>query len=344
MRAGLTAALAVVAVVAIGAFATITGPVASPDPSVTPTSRPTSSARSSDRPCGSSLQAEINAAAAGATLDLSGCTYFSGAMIDKPLTIVGAAVIVPAGATGITVKANNVTLDGLVVTGAQSRTYVFDEIGVYVMAPPEAPVRRLTIRNCEIAAFGGFGTYLRNVADLRLEANDVHDVVYAGLMVLSGTDGTIEGNVVRRVGVEGSEANGGNAYGIVLTTQGVSEPPTSDFLVRGNTVEDVPTWHAIDTHGGRRVVFRENTVRRSMRGIFVTTDGAGNQPTSIAIIDNFLLSPAPIDSNLAAVTIYRAHIVAIIGNTVTGWGESNFIRDFEGSSTRVVISGNTVEP
>ena len=356
MRTGLAAPAAAVAAVAaivvlvaiVGAPAAPRDPAATlgptPTPTATPTPGSTDAASASDRPCGPTLQAEVDAAKTGATLDLRGCTYRSGATIDKPLTLVGVTVRVPAGEAGITVEANDVTLDDVTLIGAQGRTFVFDEIGVLAQATPEAPIRRLTIRNSEIASLGGFATYLRNVADVRLEGNDVHDIVYAGLMVLSGTGGTIEGNVVRRIGVEGAEANENNAYGIVLTTQGTIEPPTVDFAVIGNTVEDVPTWHAFDTHGGSRIAFRGNTVRRSMRGIFITTDEAGHEPTNIAILDNRLLSPAPIDVNLAAITLFRAHIVAITGNTATGWGEGNFLRDFEDRSTRVVVDGNTIEP
>lgn len=338
------AVLAIAAVVAIADLVSRPGPAAVADPTAAPSSRPTNSAQPRDQPCGLSLQAEIDAAAAGSTLALGGCTYRSGATVNKPLTIVGATVSVPPGEAGITVEADDVTLDGLVLAGPQSATYVFDEMGVYVLATPAEPIRRLTIRNSEIAGFGGFGTYLRNVADLRLEGNRVQDIVYAGLMVLSGTSGAIESNTVRRIGVVGSEANERNAYGIVLTTQGDGEPPTSRFVVNGNTVEDVPTWHAIDTHGGRQLVFSGNTIRRSMRGIFITTDNARNAPTDIAIVDNQLLSPAPIVSNIMAITIYSAHNLAITGNTVSGWGAGHFFTDFEGLSTGVVIDGNTVEP
>ncbi len=90
-------------------------------------------------------------------------------------------------------------------------------------------------------------------------------------------------------------------------------------------------------------MFQENTVRRSMRAIFVTSDGAGNYPTDIAILGNLLLSPAPIDTNLAAVTLYHADIVAVVGNTATGWGKNRFLVDFQDLSTRVVVEDNTIE-
>lgn len=311
-----------------------------------PTAAPRESlpSRSSDAPCRSTLQAEIDAAVPGGTLNLQGCAYTGSATVDRPLTIIGGTLRVPAGSPGVTVGADDVTLDSLRLVGEQAGTYDFNEMGVVAWATPDLPIRRLTIRYSEISSFGGFGTYLRNVEDLRLEANDVHDIVYAGLMVLSGREGAIEGNTVRRIGMVGAEANENNAYGIALTTQGADEPATSDFVVARNVVEDVPTWHALDTHGGVRIVFRENTVRRSMRGIFVTTTSADHQPADIEIVDNQLLSPAPVETNLAAITLYRAQGVTITGNTAVGWGEQGFLRDFEERSTDVVVEANHVEP
>jgi hypothetical protein len=311
---------------------------------VSPTEALLEPTRPADRPCRSSLQAEIDAAVAGAAIDLEGCTFTGGATIEKPIAISGGVLRLPAGEAGIVVVADDVTIERMTIVGAQSTTYVFEEIGILVQATPEDPVRRLTIRDTTIGNLGGYGTYLRNVADVHIERNDVRDIVYAGLMVLSGIDGTIQENAVRRIGVRGSEANGGNAYGIALTLRGDREPASSGFVVHGNLVEDVPTWHAIDTHGGNTIVFSGNTVRRSMRGIFLTTDEAGNEPTNITIVDNQLLSPAPVATNLAAITLYRARKVAIVDNYVVGWGEGRFLNDFEERSTRVVVTGNSVEP
>ncbi len=56
--------------------------------------------------CQASLQAEIDSAEPGATLDLTGCAYLAGATIDKPLTLLGASVRTPAGETALTVSAN----------------------------------------------------------------------------------------------------------------------------------------------------------------------------------------------------------------------------------------------
>ncbi len=76
--------------------------------------------------------------------------------------------------------------------------------------------------------------------------------------------GTISSNTVQRIGVQ--LANGDNAYGIAVSAYG-GEPRSSDVTVTGNTVEDVPTWHGLDTHGGLRIAFTNNTVRRASRPV-----------------------------------------------------------------------------
>ena len=317
----------------VGALVLAVSCVVTPVPTATPAPAATS--------CGSSLQAKVDAAPSGGTLDLTGCAYAAGATVGKPLTIVGATVSPPAGTAGLVVSANDVTLDGLRIIGPQGTTYREGEFGITVAASASAPARRLTVRNSEIASFGKAGMWLRYVADVVVENNDVHDIVYAGIMVISGTGGRISGNVVSRIGVQGAAANGNNAYGIALEDQGL--PVTSDFLVSANVVTNVPTWHALDTHGGQQIRFTGNTVRGSMRGLFITTSDSG-QPTDIIVTDNHFGSPSPVTSNLCAVTTYDSRDVTVTGNTATGWGTGNFFRDYKGLSTGLVVSGNAVTP
>ena len=96
---------------------------------------------------------------------------------------------------------------------------------------------------------------------------------------------------MQRIGVQ--LANGDNAYGIAVSAYG-GEPRSSDVTVTGNTVEDVPTWHGLDTHGGLRIAFTNNTVRRASRALFITTDTSGNRATDITVTGNVFGSPAPV--------------------------------------------------
>jgi hypothetical protein len=287
--------------------------------------------------CGSSLQAKIDAAPSGGTLDLSGCTYSAGATINKPLTIVGAQVNVPANQRGLTVTASNVTLDRLVITGPQASTYAVYETGVYGLNSSKLVVRDSTIRR-----FGNNGIRIDAATNPTITGTTVEDVVYTGIALISVTGGRVDGNVVRRVGVRGSEANYGNAYGIIASNQG--GVVTSDVVINGNTVEDVPTWHGLDTHAGVRISFTNNTVRRTSRALFITADDVGRKSTDITVTGNQFLSPAPVTWNLVTVTTYNTVNVTVTGNTATGWGSAVFFHDFQDLSTGLVVSGNTVTP
>ena len=318
-------------------------PTAAPTPTKAPT--PTATPASS---CGSSLQAKVDAAPSGGTLNLAGCKYTAGATISKPLTLVGATVRPPAGGTGIVVKANDVTLDGLRIIGPQGATYREGEFGITVAASASSPARRLTIRNSEVASFGKAGMWLRYVADLVIEDNEVHDTVYAGIMVISGTGGRISGNTVSRIGVTGAGANSNNAYGIALEDQGL--PVSSDLVVANNLVTDVPTWHALDTHGGHRITFRDNTVRRSSRGLFLTSsEASGSKATDITVAGNQIMGPDPVTFNLTPITLYAVDGATFTSNTISGWGSSSPTAakpyyDYTGKSTGLTASGNTVAP
>jgi len=316
-----------------------------PTPTLAPTPTPVAAG------CAGTLQAGIDAAAAGSVLDLTGCTYAAGATVTKPLTIVGATIRPAAGTAGLVVKASDVTLDGLHLIGPQATTYRDGEFGITVMATASAPARRLTIRNSEIASFGKAGMWLRYVSDLVVEHNDVHDIVYAGIMVISGTGGRISENTVARIGMNKSGVPGGaenNAYNISIEDQGA--PRSSDIRVEGNLVEDNPYWHGLDTHGGLRIAFVNNTIRRCSRAVFLTSSGAsGAHATDITVAGNSILSPAPVTFNLVPITLYAADGVTFTGNIISGWGSASPTSakpyyDYGGLSTGLVASGNTVTP
>lgn len=309
------------------------GPGTTPDPVPVPTPAPTPLA------CGV-LQDRIDATAAGSTLDLTGCTFTAGATIAKPLALVGATIRVPASQKGLVVTSSGVTLDHLTILGAHSTTYNAAETGIYANGSAASPIVNLVIRNSQVGVFGQSAVWLRHVSSVTVTSNTIHDTVYAGIMILSGLGGTISHNTVQRIGVVGSGANSGNAYGIALSD--TEAPATSGISVDRNTVTDVPTWHALDTHGGRNLSFTNNTVLRSSRGIFITTDNLGNRATGVLVQGNNLGSPAPVTFNLAAVTTYDADQVTITGNSWSaGWGGSYF-GDYQGLSTNLVVSNNTV--
>ncbi len=293
--------------------------------------------------CGT-LQSRIDRAPAGSVLDLTGCSYGSGAKIAKKLTLRGATIHVSGETRAITVSADNVTLVGLRITGSGSSQFDGRETGVFAQGrAADVPLRNLTIRGCDISSFGGYGLQMRYVERPIVADTRIHDIAYAGIEVMSGHAGLLVRNRIQRIGVTAADLpGGGNAYGITLSRIAsgnvLRDPLTSDFSVVGNTVEDVPTWHGIDTHAGLRVSMTGNVVRGAMRAVFVTRDADGNKSTDVAVSGNLLVAPPPRD-NLIAVTVVDTVDVRVTGNHIsTGWRAG--VYDYGDSSTDLVVSGN----
>ena len=267
-----------------------------------------------------------------------GCSYSAGAMIAKPLTVVGATVRVPADGRGFIVSASNVTLARLTIIGPQATTYRANEFGVMT----SAAISNLVVRDSTIKTFGNSGMWIANVTNPTITGNRVEDTVYSGIMLVSANGGRVAANTVRRVGVYGSEANYGNAYGIAVSA--TSGPVSQDVVVDGNTIENVPTWHGLDTHAGLRITFSNNTVSGAPRALFITSDGGSRRSTDVVATGNTFLSPSPATTNLITVTTYNAVDVNVTHNNATGWGGAAFFHDYSGMSTGLVVTDNSVTP
>jgi parallel beta-helix repeat protein len=315
-------------------------------PAPTPTPAPATS-------CGSSLRSRITSAASGSVLNLTGCTYTAGATVSKPLTIQGGTIKPARGTPGLVVTASNVKIDGLQVVGPQATTYQKDEAGIEVEGTVGTPIRNLTIRNCKIGKLGYGGIYVRHAASFVIENNRIYDGVYAGIMVVSGRGGKVTGNTIQRIGVVGADANGNNAYGIALSRGGgdlAASPRSADITVSGNTVEDVPTWHAFDTHGGERITWTDNTARRSRSGIFIT--GSPSSNGMVRSLDNDINGntfSAPTGAGHYGVTSVYSTGGYVRNNTIAGWPSGHAVLttsggDAEATAVDLAISGNTVTP
>jgi len=138
--------------------------------------------------------------------------------------------------------------------------------------------------------------------------------VYAGIITTSSTDGLITGGTVERIGMNGSAAaNSDNAYGIALTRFGQTEPKAARITVRCMLIVNVPTWHGLDTHGGLGIVFENNTVRGTYRGIMLTGfGGEGN----VARGNRIEQSSRPIDGR--GILVSDNQVYSISGNVIVG--------------------------
>ena len=289
-------------------------PSATPAPTPSATLAPTPSATPASTPSGTRPSLTT-----GGTINATGFTYTGPITLSRPTTLIGATINAPAGQPGIIVTSDNVTIDRVTVIGTGGRVYHGSEAGITTRGA-SGMVQGLVIRNSHLSRLGYGGMWLQNVENALVEANTVEDVVYTGIMFLSANGGTIANNDVRRVGVYGASANSNNAYGIGISNQAPGDPISTDVMVRDNLVEDVPTWHAYDTHGGARISFVRNTARRSRHGIFITGgSGIGGNGRSVDVVtDGNLIYAPPGADQYAIVYVYSTGGTATRNQTF-GW-------------------------
>jgi nitrous oxidase accessory protein len=113
----------------------------------------------------SPLQARIDAAPAGATIEVEAGTWQGDLLIDKPLRLVGRGrpVLVGSGdGSVVRVRAPGVLLEGFDIDGKLGGDVSRDTSGVHVAAP------RAIVRDCHIER-ALFGVYLREAPGTRVE-------------------------------------------------------------------------------------------------------------------------------------------------------------------------------
>jgi nitrous oxidase accessory protein len=150
----------------------------------------------------SPLQARVDAAPPGSTVEVGPGTYAGDLFVDKPVTLVGKGrpLLLGSGSGSVVrVRAENVTIEGFDIDGREGGDLAKDSAGIHVSAHG-ALLRDNRIRGCV------FGVYLREANGVRVESC------------------TIRGIPGRDAGEKGS---------------GIHIYDTDGYTLTGNTIEDV---------------------------------------------------------------------------------------------------------
>jgi hypothetical protein len=265
---------------------------------------------------------------------------FSNSVSATPLSS-GTTINVPSGGKGVTITQNNQIVENLTIIGPGATESV-GTYGIYANGAYSGVV----IRNCTIKNISGSGMWLINLVNPVIEDCIIEDVAYSGIMTLGWTGGRISRNTIRRVGVNGPFNGNNNAYGIAISGL-TSTTRSSDVIVNDNIITDVPFWHGLDTHGGLRITFSHNTVRRSPRAVFITSgDFSGGEyfATSCVIKDNLFTEPVQVSggTNPTAMTTYATSNCSFTGNHIGAAYGSAGVYDYLGQSTGLVQSNNII--
>ncbi len=172
----------------------------------------------------SPLQARLDAAAPGAVVEVEPGTYRGDVYLDRPVRLIGRGrpTLIGSGKGSVVrVRAPDVVVEGFDIDGLAGGDLAADSSGVHVAAP------RATVRDCRIANTL-FGVYVREAPGVRVEGNVIrgipgreagekgsaihvwntvgftfvgNDIADArdGIYIQSASQGTIRGNVARRL-------------------------------------------------------------------------------------------------------------------------------------------------
>jgi parallel beta helix pectate lyase-like protein len=222
-------------------------------------------------------------------------------------------------------------------TGGPARVARAESCAITARAPDVGhPIRRLTVEGCRFRYFGGSGIWTWHLWDSDLEDNVFEMCGRDGIRDYSPQRNNYFRNEFRDIG-PGYDGVAGftNAYAITTTRAShldggslIAQPVPQDCLFAFNEIDGVPTWAGFGTHGGRRLTYFANTVRRCFLAI-ATDDGDSD-------VDPLIKSPL--------------EDITIVGNTfdagaLTNTGPAVFITSSDATSLarRITITGNTIK-
>jgi nitrous oxidase accessory protein len=283
----------------------------------------------------SPLQARLDAAAPGATIEVEPGEYTGDLFIDKPVRLVGRGrpLLVGSGhGSVVRVRADDVTLEGFAIDGRRggdlsrdsagvhtaSRNTVLRDLevrdtlfGIYLREAAGAVVERCRIRGIPGRDPGerGSGIHAYNMEGFRFERNELVDV-RDGLYLQNASKGVIRGNLARDV-----------RYGLHYMF-------SDDNLFEDNTFENGAAGTAIMY--SERLVFRRNR--------FLRNRGFASVGLLFQTCDDVLAESNLIADNARGVFIEGSHRITLRGNVIAGSDVAVVLYDpagghrFEGNS------------
>jgi nitrous oxidase accessory protein len=283
----------------------------------------------------SPLQARIDAAPAGATIDVAAGTYDGDLVVDRPLQIVGHGRVVVRGSgagTVIAVTAPDVTVEGIEVDGRGGGDLGRDPSGIHV-AGTRARIVRCVIRNAL------FGVYLRAADGAVVQQTRVYGIKGkaagekgSGIHVWNTTGFTLLDNEIADVrdGIYIQSSPHGTTRGNRATDvrYGLHYMNSDDNTFEDNLFERGDAGTAIMY--SRRLTFRRNR--------FLRNRGFASAGLLLKSCEDVLAEHNLIADNARGVFIEGSDRITIRGNVVA---QSDIALIIFASTARTAIEGNT---
>lgn len=244
----------------------------------------------------SAVQRAVDSVIPGGNLVASKNYLVTSINITSPLKIIGNGTFTRTTVVGspiLNISSSDVDVSNLHFVGAGYGTNIAAtntlEIAIFASGGDSTtPLKRLRFSNNIINGIAGFGIYVKFASNTIIDKNDISYCGYAGIMGLSIIDSQIVNNMVDSIG---SLAGAVNWYGISATrdptvTTTISARSTN-VLIEGNIISNIPAWTGIDTHGVKNVQILNNRVYYCKNGIYAQYDSSTDlykQPSDDVII------------------------------------------------------------
>jgi hypothetical protein len=294
------------------------------------------------------IQAAINASfALGKALELTDGVYLVSSTLNvpRPFVLTGIGTIkytetttscLEIATTNQPVLVENITLIGPYDT---SPSYSVNSNGIRISGTSTAISNNAIFQNLTIQGFGDNGVRIGYCDNTVVQNCVIERIGRVGIQFRSCKNAyTLRNRIYDITPGSGGVAPYLNAYGIFYTQADTDTRVCENGYVYGNHVENVNTWTGIDTHGGQRIIIKNNTVLNTYLGIVIMGAGSGSTSTLAAndcvVQDNYIYRN-PTDS------IYSRAGIAIIpassGLTLTA-ARRNIVKD----NTIINHGSNTV--
>ncbi len=260
---------------------------------------------------GESIQAAIDRAELGDTIEIERARYFGHLLVDKPLTLRGIDRPTIDGElkeNTISVKAENVTIDGLIVANSGGDT-LYQHAGIYIYPGSHKAV----VRNCDFS-YTMFGLWIEKADDVLIENN-----------LITGKrdfDSPKRGNGIQLYNTQRARIIGNN---VSFVRDAIYVDVSHDAIFRGNKLhhsrygthymtsyrniwEDNETWY---NRGGLALMEVRDQIVRNNRAWGNSDHGIMLRTIQDAVIENNVVA-----GNQRGFFIYDAEYNEIRGNQV----------------------------
>lgn len=247
----------------------------------------------------------------------------------------GSPSSVGAGAV-FEINADNVEINGLQFIGSQAGSTIatvnYADACIWVPGVDSTdPLYNIKILNCHIDGFAGLAIDIRYTENVWVENNTILNCGYAGVTYESVINGSISNNIIDNI-TAGSGAV--NFYGISLSRNPngtlITDKPTTNVVVTGNQVSNVPKWTGLDSHAAYKCQYVNNIVTGCANGIVIQyddTSGTSPSPAKDILVDgNIVYGNTTLNTNrcgIVSLGIYPSNPnenITISNNIVVGCG------------------------